>query len=347
MKRRLPTLIAALSLTCLLQIPAWANPANPSTGRDYLNRAWGAFHQGYVDRSFGDFYRAIEMEPLMAEGYIGLALLYLQKNMPEQALTELNRGIDVIPKSAPLLNLRGLTHLRVGGGEHRPLALNDFNQAIAVEPNFTEAWYHRGAVYAAMGQAQKALDDLNKAIELNPEYGLAYVQRAKVQPSQQLALKDLDQAMNLKMRTAEVFMLYGKTHLSTGDATTALRYLNQSLEVAPSQLAYLLRGRAHALLQQNTEAEADLKRMAALTLSSPEAYFERGRLQLELKRYEAAATDLSEAIKRQPEDAQIYFLRAQAQGMLQKSAEALADYQKACGLGMAEACGKSASAPAK
>jgi len=53
-------------------------------------------------------------------------------------------------------------------------ALQDFNKAIELNPNFEEAYVGRAIVMMHMGDNKGALLELNKAINLNPNLSDAY-----------------------------------------------------------------------------------------------------------------------------------------------------------------------------
>ena len=48
-------------------------------------------------------------------------------------------------------------------------ALDDLNEAIRLNPNYTFAYVQRSATYKLLGDFQKALRDIDKAIGLNPQ----------------------------------------------------------------------------------------------------------------------------------------------------------------------------------
>lgn len=70
-------------------------------------------------------------------------------------------------------------------GQHQR-AIENYDQAIRLDPN--EAWFYfnRGFTYSDLGQNQQAIEDFNQAIHLNPNFvraynnrGIAYFQLAK------------------------------------------------------------------------------------------------------------------------------------------------------------------------
>jgi tetratricopeptide (TPR) repeat protein len=59
-------------------------------------------------------------------------------------------------------------------------AIEDFSQAIKLDPNNAEYYYKRGVTYGNLNQHQKAIEDFNEAIRLNPKYAEAYSNRGFV-----------------------------------------------------------------------------------------------------------------------------------------------------------------------
>jgi len=53
-------------------------------------------------------------------------------------------------------------------------AIEDFNEAIALDPQYAKAYYNRGSVFDEMGQLDKAIVDYKIAIALDPLYYEAY-----------------------------------------------------------------------------------------------------------------------------------------------------------------------------
>ena len=56
-------------------------------------------------------------------------------------------------------------------------AITDFNQAIEINPKYSEAYNNRGDAKLATGDLNGSIDDYNRAIEINPKYSIAYYNR--------------------------------------------------------------------------------------------------------------------------------------------------------------------------
>jgi tetratricopeptide (TPR) repeat protein len=57
-------------------------------------------------------------------------------------------------------------------------AINDYNKAIAINPNYAKAYGNRGNAKSRKGDLDGALADLNRAIEIQPDYVIAFYNRA-------------------------------------------------------------------------------------------------------------------------------------------------------------------------
>ena len=99
--------------------------------------------------------------------------------------------------------------LRAASDKRWDDALNDFNKAIALNPENEEIHFHRGNVYDALGNNKKAVSNFNKAIKLNPLYVDAYLSRAFAynnlgQANQ--AINDIKKAARLGSLHAQKFL---------------------------------------------------------------------------------------------------------------------------------------------
>jgi tetratricopeptide (TPR) repeat protein len=81
---------------------------------------------------------------------------------------------NIAQTSANDFILRGVEKLATGDFRG---AIDDFNQAIKIDPNSASAYSIRGHTYTLQGEFKKALTDLNRAIEIDPNFDPAYNNR--------------------------------------------------------------------------------------------------------------------------------------------------------------------------
>ena len=123
-------------------------------------------------------------------------------------------------------NSRGITYKDTGEVD---LAIQDYNKAIELNPEFPEAYNNLGVVYDEKGEHEKAVDYYSKAIELRSYYANAYNNRG-------MAYRDKGDVVHA------IFDFSFAILLKSDDAST-----------------YYYRGEALLRIERWKEARADLK----------------------------------------------------------------------------------------
>jgi tetratricopeptide (TPR) repeat protein len=59
-------------------------------------------------------------------------------------------------------------------------AIQYFQKAIALDPNFSRAYFSQGVSYGQLGQYQKAIAQINRALKMEPQNGMYYYGRGRV-----------------------------------------------------------------------------------------------------------------------------------------------------------------------
>jgi len=79
------------------------------------------------------------------------------------ALEDFNKAIEIKPDYADLYNNRGVAYAKLG---HYQSAIDNFSKAIDLQPNYSDALYKRGVVYLEMGNRESGCRDAQKACGL-------------------------------------------------------------------------------------------------------------------------------------------------------------------------------------
>jgi len=93
----------------------------------------------------------------------------------DQALADLRRAHVLAPKDFAILNACGLCLARMERSEE---ALQCYDQALALNPDFEPGWFNRGWVLERLGETAKATASHLKAVELNPGHVFAWASLA-------------------------------------------------------------------------------------------------------------------------------------------------------------------------
>ncbi|HEV7796708.1 MAG TPA: tetratricopeptide repeat protein [Pyrinomonadaceae bacterium] len=176
-------------------------------------------------------------------------------------------------------------------------ALEFYEEAIKVRPEFAEAEFQRGNALVGLGRTVEAESGFRRAIELRKDWSLPYSalgallvrlnrdtdaesalrQAIKLEAQNNLALRmladvrlragDAKEALDLARRAtmdkeapASTWLLRAMAERATGDNTRALASLDRVLELEPTNLAALMeRAEIHIAAGDNELAIADLK----------------------------------------------------------------------------------------
>jgi tetratricopeptide (TPR) repeat protein/V8-like Glu-specific endopeptidase len=221
-------------------------------------------------------------------------------------------------------------------------ALADYDRAIALNPNYAEAYSNRGVLKQdKLNNSQGALADYNRAIALNPNYAEAYNNRGVLKQDKlnnsQGALADYDLAITLNSNLAEAY--YNRGNLKQDKLNNpqgALADYDRAIALNPNYAeAYSNRGNLKTdKLNDLQGALADYDRAIALNSNYANAYTNRGNLKYQkLNNPQEALADYDRAIALNPNDANAYTNRGNLKYQkLNNFQEALADYNRAIAL---------------
>jgi|SRR5580658_375382 tetratricopeptide (TPR) repeat protein len=83
----------------------------------------------------------------------------------ERAIQDFDRAIKLDPDYPDAFNHRALAYSGLGDYEH---AIKDFDEAIRLDPNYAIAIFNRGLAFQTMGRPDEAAKDFARAKETGP-----------------------------------------------------------------------------------------------------------------------------------------------------------------------------------
>ena len=96
----------------------------------------------------------------------------------QNAIDSFDKAIEVKPDFAEVFYNRGVAYIKLG---KYTKAIDDFTQVILLNSDrsgfLTMAFYNRGNVYNLLEEYDKGINDYNKVIEMNPDFVEAYYYR--------------------------------------------------------------------------------------------------------------------------------------------------------------------------
>lgn len=149
--------------------------ADPGLAAAFENRALAREKLGRIDGALADYAAALSLDPKRAGAYLGRGNLHLARGRAEQALADFSRAAELQPGLTAAHYNRGVALMALG----RPAeAERAFSAVIGRDPTDAGAWLGRGRARAAQ-EKDSALNDFRRAIALKPEWGEAYYARGR------------------------------------------------------------------------------------------------------------------------------------------------------------------------
>ena len=183
------------------------------------------------------------------------------------------------------------------------LALEFYERALKVRPEFPEAEYQRANAYVALERLPDAVNSFRRAIELQPEWPLPLLGLGRLLiRTEQFgeAEKILSRALELDESNLIALVALTDLHLRTKASRDKLQPLLENLKRVmtngqPNAAVWTARGSLERALGDKTAAILSFDRALSLDRQSIAALVERAELRSEAKNYEGALADALEA----------------------------------------------------
>ncbi len=180
---------------------------NPELAEAYVARAAAYLRLGELEAAIADGDEAIRLNPDLADAYLYRGIAHAYGEEFDAAVVDLTDAIRLNPQSVPAHVYRGATFfflehyaatardctdaIHLSGGyflpaelclnimgelaypdvEHVEAAIQDYDEAIRLDPNFAAGYLFRGLAYLTHGDTEIAVQDLEEALRLNPSLG--------------------------------------------------------------------------------------------------------------------------------------------------------------------------------
>ncbi|MDR1898454.1 MAG: tetratricopeptide repeat protein [Treponema sp.] len=263
------------------------------------------------------------------------------------------------PKTAGTFLDRGI--LFAGRGEYA-MAIEDFTEALELDPELRSAWMLRGMAYyasasyvtgigenfssvdtattagrkaAAAEQAayDRAVADFSRAIRLDPNDAKAYNSRGVAYDSKgeyDRAIADYNQAIRLDPNNASAYNNRGNAYYAKGEYDRAIDDYGRAIRLDPDYAnAYNNRGNVYYFKGEYDRAIDDYDRAIRLDPNDANAYNNRGAAYYAKGEYDRAVADYGQAIRLDPNGAAAYMNRGNAYYDKKDYDRAIADYNQA------------------
>lgn len=213
------------------------------------------------------FKEAVELEPRSVQARSKLSELYLAQSRFKEAMAEANEALRIDPQDGALYNLKGWIHRTAGdtdlaissyqtaverdpklydayislgllhAARHDRLALDYYDNAIALRPNSLEALYNKAIAAQDHGQDSLALALYTRIKEVEPRYPLAYYNTGYVllerKGDRKGARSEFARAIALQPDYTDAYYSRGLTYELEGLLDSAAADYQQAIRLMP------------------------------------------------------------------------------------------------------------------
>src|SRR6266404_1522043 len=101
----------------------------------------------------------------LASAYNNRGVAYRVKANYAEAIDDFNEAIRLVPDFANAYNNRGVAYRNMGNLDR---AVADYDQAIRIKPDYVAAFYNRGLALADKREYEKAISDFTAVLRVDP-----------------------------------------------------------------------------------------------------------------------------------------------------------------------------------
>ena len=152
-----------------------ADNYNRNNPEIYFEKAKSYWNLNDLENAITNFDKVIELSDPEKSIY------QTSLNLKNQAISKQNQlnppTIYINVNDAIVYFSRGVDNQIIGDDEK---AIEDFNSALEIDPNYRDAYFSRGMSYKNIGNYTKAIEDFNSALEIDPNFFPAIIEKNSI-----------------------------------------------------------------------------------------------------------------------------------------------------------------------
>jgi tetratricopeptide (TPR) repeat protein len=220
---------------------------------------------------------------------------FLDNNDISKALIDLTKCIE-ISIGEDCLNMRGVAYNELG---NYMKAIDDFNQALKINPDYLMVLESRGFSYLSIGEINLAINDFDQSIKYNPLNYLTYYNRGlafEKNGSKNLALNDYDSSIILNPNYKSAFINRSLLLLEEKNYEDAINDINSALRIDSTySISYFNKGLILFQMQRYKEAKQEFTNAIVYDQNMSNAYKNRAIINYFLGYKDESCIDIYQA----------------------------------------------------
>ncbi len=212
-------------------------------------------------------------------------------------------------------------------------AMQHYEQALAIKPDYIEAHLDLGAALIKLGRPEDAIRHYEQALKIDPDsaeahrnLGIGLEQMGRVQE----AIGHYEEALRIDSNSADAHYNLGVALEKAGRETEAIEHYQQALRSYPDYVeAYINLGSAFLRMGKVPEAVAEYEQALRINPNDAEAHSDLGAILQRMGKLSEAVAQYEQALRSKPDYVEAHFNLGLALEKLGRTTEAIAHYQQA------------------
>ena len=168
---------------------------NADNANDLFHEAMSELMNSNFEKSMALLTASLENDATDKLAYIGRGSVFMKLNQASEAIEDFNKALEIDPNYPKALHLRGLAREKLGEDD---LAKADFDRAIELDPDYGAAYYSRATLLTKLGQADLALEDMGIVTHLTNRNIEEFANNNNVWRSHHLKLESMGVASEME-----------------------------------------------------------------------------------------------------------------------------------------------------
>ena len=291
-------------------------------------RTW---RQGHIYQDVETLWRdTLARNPQCWMAHNDLGSILGQSGRVQEAMQHYEQALRIKPDYVEAHYNLGIALAQTGNIEE---AIAHYEQALRINPDFAEGHFNLGNALLQEGKVSDAIGHYEQAVRIKPDYAAAHFNlgNALLQEGKVSdAIAHYKQVVRIKPDFSEAHLDLGLALAQTGKTEEAIAQYEQALRLKPdSAEAHIDMG--NALLFQGKDSEAMAQYQEALRISPeyPQAHVDLGIVLVQTGRVPEAIKHWEEALRLRPDDATTHYNLGNALQEQGRTPEAIDQYQQA------------------
>ncbi|MBD3307938.1 tetratricopeptide repeat protein [candidate division KSB3 bacterium] len=251
----------------------------------------------------------LETQPDSSIALNNLGLVYSERGEYEKAIALFELLIETHPIQEKLEQVYQNLATAYAGQEEFEQAINAYQKALDLNPEYQPAYLGLGKITAQLGQYQKAAEIYDYAAELDPQHEAVYTHLgnlAFMQEDYARAISAFQQALDLNPFNMNAYNGLGLSYARQGDFDRAFALYEEALQQNPhAAVIHNSLGTLYMQIGEHEKAIAEFTTSLELDPWNVEVRNNLGVLYLRTERYEDAAKEFIRSLEHEPENPRI------------------------------------------